>query len=247
MQGGGVDVHRGVDRPLTTADGVVSRHCFSFGRHYDPSNVAFGPLVAVNDETLEAGSGFASHRHADIEIVTWVASGTLVHEDSTGERHLTTPGMVQRLSAGAGVSHTETATAPTRFIQMWVTPDPNGGPADYARAEIDIEAMRSRYAVVASGGLGAGGVIEAAVTVRRAGASLLVARLGAGDTRSLPGADRVHLFVVVGELGLETGVAAQVRLNAGDSARIRSAPELVLTARISAEVLVWRFDDIHRQ
>jgi redox-sensitive bicupin YhaK (pirin superfamily) len=238
----GRDVRWAADRRVTAADGVVSFHCFSFGEHYDPDNVAFGPLQAVNDEHLAPGSGFAAHHHSDVEILTWVVNGSLLHEDSLGGRHVTTPGMVQRLSAGTGVEHSETAAVETRFVQMWVRPDRTGTSPDYAHAAVELSSAEPRYAVLASGG--GPRQVQAALTLGRDGASLLAARLRPADSLRLPGADLAFLFVVSGEVELDLGEP----LAAGDSVRLRSVSEVVLTGRAeTAEILLWLFDEIHRR
>jgi redox-sensitive bicupin YhaK (pirin superfamily) len=250
MDGAEPTVMRAHDRFHTATDGVSTWHCFSFGDHYDPANVGVGPLVAVNDITLEPGAGFAPHRHQDTEIVTWVVSGVLLHEDSAGGRHLTRPGIVQRLSAGAGVTHSETApdaretpgqaaeseqapAAPTRFIQMWVLPDDAGGTASYDTGTVDLEALRSEYTVLA----GAHGPAERspAVTIRREGAVLAAARMRPGDVRTLPGGDLAHLFVVSGTVRLRSCEP----LGLGDSATVVGAPAVELRCLAAAEVLLW--------
>src|SRR3954452_10402437 len=101
------EIRDAAGRFLTPGEGVSTRHSFSYGAHYDPDNVGFGPLIAINTETLEAGGGYDAHRHADVEIVTWVLEGALHHEDSTGHSGTITSGVAQRLSAGPGVEHTE--------------------------------------------------------------------------------------------------------------------------------------------
>jgi redox-sensitive bicupin YhaK (pirin superfamily) len=239
-------LHRAAERFFTVEDGAESWHCFSFGKHYDPTNTAFGPLVAHNDTVLQPGSGFAPHRHADLEIVTWVVRGVLHHEDSTGHRGDIHPGVVQRLSAGAGVVHSEGARPPsaaghgeatsTRFVQMWVTPDEPGGQAAYAHQEIDSDALAAGLVVVASG-RGADRP-PASVTIARRGAALLAGRIAPGQSRRLPSAELVHLYVVTGAVELETGQ----RLTAGDSARLKAAPDMDVCGVDAAELLVWELD-----
>ena len=102
-----IEVRRAADRLETHADGIVSRHSFAFGPHYDPANTRFGALVTHNDDVLSPGAGFPEHPHRDLEIVTWVVSGALQHADSTGGSAIVRPGMVGRLSTGAGVRHSE--------------------------------------------------------------------------------------------------------------------------------------------
>ena len=126
-----IDVRRGAERFTTTGDGLTTRHSFSFGHHYDPANVRHGALVAHNDDLVAPGHGYDPHQHADLEIVTWVLDGSLVHEDSDGHRGVVQPGVVQRLGAGSGVRHSERNDAEgreTRFVQMWLTPDEPGLP-----------------------------------------------------------------------------------------------------------------------
>ncbi len=120
---------------MTEAAGVTTRHAFSFGAHYDPDNVGFGSLLAHNDERLSSGRGFDDHPHRDTEIVTWVLSGSLLHEDSTGHTGIVSPGAVQRLSAGSGVVHAE------RNDAYRVDPGPAAG-AGPVRAELGATRCR---------------------------------------------------------------------------------------------------------
>ena len=100
-----LQVQRAGERFVTEVEGIVTQHAFSFGQHYDPANTGFGTLLAHNDERLLSGRGFDDHPHRDTEIVTWVLSGSLLHQDSTGEVGIVHPGLAQRLSAGSGVVH----------------------------------------------------------------------------------------------------------------------------------------------
>ena len=92
-----VEIRRGTDRYLTRGEGFFTRHSFSFGAHYDPDNVAFGPLVCHDDHRLKAGAGFSDHPHRDVEIVTWVLSGSLRHSDSAGHSGVVRPGEVEHM------------------------------------------------------------------------------------------------------------------------------------------------------
>lgn len=113
-------LRRAAERYLTVGDGTSTRHSFSYGAHYDPENIGFGALIAINTETIAPGAGYDEHRHLDVEIVTWVLDGALAHRDSTGAGGVIRPGTAQRLSAGAGAEHAErnaSATEPLRFVQ----------------------------------------------------------------------------------------------------------------------------------
>jgi quercetin 2,3-dioxygenase len=246
VSAGSVSVLKAADRFESVGDGVQTSHCFSFGEHYDPANTSFGPLVAFNDTVLRPGAGFASHRHAGVEIVTWVLDGTLHHEDSTGHRGDIRPGVVQRLSAGAGVVHTETSApdpaaasdSGTRFVQMWLRPDGPGGSPDYAQAPVDPATLESGLVVVASGRPRDRGT--PAVQIRCSGAALHVGRLTPGQPVQLPSAALVFAYVARGAVAMSTGRP----LGAGDSARLTGAPEVGgLRALEPAEVLVWEMDE----
>ena len=150
-----VEVRRPESRATTRADGLVSRHSFSFGPHYDPSDVGHAVLVAHNDDRVEAGAGYDTHPHRDLEIVTWVLDGGLRHEDSEGHGGVVVPGLLQRLSAGSGVRHAEhhdVASGPTvRFVQMWVLPDEPGLTPSYAQHDVGPLLAGGDLVPVASG------------------------------------------------------------------------------------------------
>src|SRR5262245_47332916 len=102
-----VDIRRAADRAVTTTPWLVSKHSFSFGEHYDPQNTHHGWLLVNNDDTVAPGTGFDTHPHRDMEIVTWVLSGSLTHKDSTGNSGVIYPRLAQRMSAGRGILHSE--------------------------------------------------------------------------------------------------------------------------------------------
>ncbi len=217
-----VEIRRGTDRYLTRGAGFFTRHSFSFGEHYDPENVAFGPLVCHDDHRLGAGAGFESHSHRDVEIVTWVLSGSLVHDDSEGHSAVLTPGVVQVLSAGTGVRHSEVAgpDGPVRFVQAWLTPEEVGTPPAYSVRAVDLVP---------------GGLVE----VARVGSAILrVARLDAGDSVTLPDEPRQHVFVAGGAL---TRSSLAEPLADGDAFRIVDQPGLAVSAAVPTELMVWAF------
>ena len=125
-----IDVHRSGDRLKSRVSWLDSKHSFSFGQHYDPDNTHHGLLLVNNDDTVLAGTGFDTHPHKDMEIVTWVLRGSLVHQDSIGHTGVIYPGLAQRMSAGTGIMHSEKNDSwriggeqhsdPVHFIQMWV-------------------------------------------------------------------------------------------------------------------------------
>lgn len=114
-----IDVRRAADRYVTEHDGITSRHCFAAGPHYDPANLSFGPLLAVDEHLVAPGAGFAEHAHRGVVIVSWVLAGTLRHE-SAGQRRDVGPGEVFVQDATAAIRHVErnaSASEPLRFVQ----------------------------------------------------------------------------------------------------------------------------------
>jgi quercetin 2,3-dioxygenase len=227
-----VDIRRSSSRFAEREPGRRTQHAFSFGAHYDPDWVSFGPMVCHDDHLLGAGHGFAEHSHADLEIVTYVVAGALTHEDSLGTATSLGAGEVAVLSAGAGVRHSEVATTdgPARFVQVWLRPDSVGSTPAYARG--------SAAAAVPGAGLvpvaGAGSGLEVGV----AGASYAVARLAAGEKLILPVAPRLHLYVASGALA-RSSLAAP--LEAGDAFCFVDEPHHQVTAGAPTELLVWTF------
>jgi redox-sensitive bicupin YhaK (pirin superfamily) len=239
-----IDVRRADQRPATRISWLDSKHSFSFGHHYDPDNTHHGLLLVNNDDTVKPGAGFETHPHRDMEIVTWVLRGSLVHQDSTGHSGLIYPGLAQRMSAGTGILHSEkndswrlqggdTHTEPVHFVQMWVVPDEGGITPGYEQLEIDDELLRGGLVPVASGMARHDG--QAAIRIKNKYAALYVARLQPGESVQLPEAPYLHLFVARGGVTLD-GTGA---LGDGDAVRLTASGGQRVTAVEPAEVLVW--------
>jgi len=239
-----VDVRRADDRFTTQLSWLDSKHSFSFSRHYDSRNTHHGLLLVNNDDIVTPGAGFETHPHQDMEIVTWVLQGSLVHQDSTGHTGLIYPGLAQRMSAGTGILHSEkndswrlpggaVHTEPVHFVQMWVVPDEGGIEPGYEQLEVADDLLRGGLVPVASGMPRHAG--EAAIRIKNEHAALYAARLEAGASVELPEAPYLHLFVARGSVALE-GAGP---LGAGDAARFTATGGQRVTATEPAEVLVW--------
>ncbi|WP_166355789.1 pirin family protein [Phytoactinopolyspora limicola] len=233
---------RSADRFESTEPGLVSRHSFSFGRHYDPGNVGFGLLVMNNDDVLRPGAGYATHPHRDVEIVTWVLEGALAHRDSTGAGGVIHPGLAQRLSAGRGVRHAEfnddAGAAPLRFVQMWVPPDERGIDPSYEQCDVATDLAGGGLVTVASGMPRYAD--RAAIRLGQRAAAMHVAQWGADGVAAsvtLPGAPFVHLYVARGVVHVE-GVGS---LGEGDAARLTDEGGRRVTAMSGGdvEIIVW--------
>ncbi|TWP54282.1 pirin family protein [Lentzea tibetensis] len=236
-----VDVRRADDRFKTKISWLDSKHSFSFGGHWDDANTHHGVLLVNNDDAVKPGSGFETHPHQDMEIVTWVLNGSLVHQDSTGHSGVIYPGLAQRMSAGTGILHSEkndswrlrgdTHTDPVHFVQMWVVPDEPGITPGYEQLEIDDELLKGGLVPVASGMDGH----ESAIRIKNRYAALHASRMQPGMSVELPEAPFLHLFVARGEVSLEgAGV-----LKEGDAVRFTATGGQRVTATSPAEILVW--------
>ena len=239
----GVDVRRAGERFKTRLGWLDSKHSFSFSRHYDPDNTHHGLLLVNNDDIVNPGTGFETHPHQDMEIVTWVLQGSLVHQDSEGHTGVIYPGLAQRMSAGTGILHSEKNdswrlageqhTDPVHFVQMWVVPDEARITPGYEQLEIDHELLSGGLVTVASGMPEHHGA--AAIRIKNRYAALHAARLQPGQSVPLPEAPFLHLFVPRGQVTLE-GAGP---LAAGDAVRFTATGGQQVTATEPAEILVW--------
>lgn len=246
-----IDVRRSGDRYRGSEppSGISSLHAFSFGRHYDPDNLRFGPLLACNEERLAPGAGFDEHPHSHTEIVTWVTEGELTHQDSTGHTTVVRPGDVQHLSAASGVRHVERndGPAPLAFLQMWLAPLTWDGTPAYSLIRREDLPQDHPDTVV--------------LTLPAAAATLHHLQLAPGRPQPLPEAPLRYVHVLNGEVRFGPAPAeapsgapeADVRhgapaaeLGPGDSARIGAPAEGPLTlmahGETSAELLVWAME-----
>lgn len=214
--------------------GRRTQHGFSFGAHYDPEWLSFGPMVCHDDHLLGSGKGFEEHPHSDLEIVTYVVAGSLLHADSLGTSVALGAGEVAVLSAGSGVRHSEVAaaTGSARFVQVWLTPDQVGAAPAYARGS--SAPAEAGAGLVPIAGVGSG--VEFGV----AGASYAVARLAANETLTLPAAHRLHAYVTTGAL---KRFSLAGPLEAGDALCFTDEPDHEVTAVVPTELLVWTFSD----
>jgi quercetin 2,3-dioxygenase len=229
-----IDVRRAEGRFSTNISWLDSKHSFSFGHHRDPANTHHGLLLVNNDDVVSAGSGFSTHPHQDMEIVTWVLSGSLEHKDSERNRGLIYPGLAQRMSAGTGIWHSEmnaSGTEDVHFVQMWVLPDTERIDPGYEQLDVNAELAKGGLVPIASGR-----GHDAAIAIRQRGAVLWGGRLHPGETVAVPDDRFVHVYVAKGGASLE----GAGELLEGDAVRLTAAGSPHLTASMAgAEVLVW--------
>jgi redox-sensitive bicupin YhaK (pirin superfamily) len=228
-----VEIRRGAQRAVTSTEWLASRHSFSFGPHYDPANLSFGLLQVHNDDLLAPHTGYDTHAHREMEIVTWVLAGELTHVDSHGNEGVTGPGVIQRMTAGSGIRHSERneGDVPTRFVQVWLTPDTESLTPDYAHAKVDDRLGGGDLVILASGR--PRDVDAVPVRLHQAGAAFSVARVRAGGTVDVPQAPYVHVYLACG-----AGAWDADPIDEGDAVRLRGRGG-TFSARTDCELLVW--------
>lgn len=221
------------DRFLTDIGWLDSKHSFNFGGHYAPQHQGHGLLLVNNDDTVAPLGGFGTHGHQDMEIVTWVLSGTLEHRDSEGNHGTLYPGLAQRMSAGRGIRHSEMNPSPdesVHFVQMWVVPDTAGVRPGYEQQDVNEQLATGALVPIASGK-----GHPNTVAIHQRDAVLYGARLQPGASVTVPDDGHVHVYVALGSASLDGQELPQ-----GGAARLTSAGSPMLTAGADgAEVLIW--------
>ncbi len=228
------------DRGYADHGWLKSFHSFSFADYYDPSRMGFGALRVINEDRIAPGTGFGTHGHRDMEIISYVLSGELAHKDSMGNGEegaanagVIVPGDVQRMSAGTGVLHSEFNHAKdqtTHFLQIWIQPDARGIAPSYEQKHFDAASKRGKLRLVA-----ANDGAQGSVTIHAD------ARLYAG---LFDGNEAAELDLAPGRLAYVHLVRGALSVNgqdltAGYAMQLREASRLALTAGRDAEVLVF--------
>ncbi|MFA4951758.1 pirin family protein [Brevundimonas sp.] len=223
-------------RPFNSLGGanhgwLDAKHHFSFANYYDPNRMSWGRLRVWNDDTIAAKSGFPPHPHSDMEIITYVRTGAITHEDSMGNRGRTGAGDVQVMSAGTGVRHSEfnLENEPTTLFQIWIEADKRGAQPSWGAKVFPKSDRTGQFSVLASGD-----TTDDALTIN-ADAKVLGATLNAVEslTYSLAEGRRAYLVPAVGEVEVNG-----VKLNARDGAAIADEPTITITAKADAELVM---------
>lgn len=208
-------------------------HTFSFGSYLDRRHMGFRALRVINDDRVEAGMGFGTHGHRDMEILTYVLNGALSHKDSMGNGSTIRPGAVQRMSAGTGVTHSEfngSQTDPVHLLQIWILPDAEGNAPSYEEAEFSNDEKRGQLRLIASP-KGADG----SVTIH-ADARVYASVLAESDhvVHSLAPGRHAWIHVATG-----SAIVDGEQLEAGDAIAVSDATEIAISANGDGEVLLF--------
>ena len=221
------------DRGFADHGWLKSFHSFSFAGYHDPERMGFGNLRVINEDRIAPGTGFGTHGHRDMEIISYVLSGNLAHKDTMGNVKGIPPGDVQRMSAGSGVQHSEFNHAPndtTHFLQIWIEPNVTGIAPRYEQKTFSDSEKRGALKLVASSD-GAQG----SVTVH-ADASLYAGLFDGTESArlALNPARNSYVHLVRGALEVNGQ-----KLVAGDAALLTGESQLELGHGVDAEVLVF--------
>ena len=228
------------DRGYADHGWLKSFHSFSFAEYYDPKRMGFGSLRVINEDRIAPGTGFGTHGHKDMEIISYVLDGELAHKDSMGNgtaggthAGVIRPGDVQRMSAGTGVMHSEfnhSQANPTHFLQIWIVPDQRGIAPGYEQKHYPAEDKRGRLRLVASGDGSEGSVLI------HTDAKLYAGLFDGAESAELPlSADRLtYVHLVRGNLSVNGQL-----LKGGDAVQLRRETALRIEGGDNAEVLVF--------
>jgi len=228
-----ITIRQAADRGHVNFGWLDSHHTFSFGEFHDPRQMGFGPIRVINDDRVSPGQGFGAHPHRDMEIVTYVLEGAVEHKDNTGSHGVITHGVVQRMSAGTGVVHSEfngSKTEPVHFLQIWIVPAARGVKPRYEDRAFAAEGRRNQWQLIISPD-GADGSLDVHQDAR-----MYATELAAGQSlaRALAPGRNAWVQIASGSVTLNGQT-----LVAGDGAAVTDESALTIAATEAAEVLLF--------
>ncbi len=226
-------IRKSNDRGHANHGWLDSHHSFSFGSYHDPAHMGFGPLRVINEDRVDAGAGFGTHGHRDMEIISYVLEGELAHQDNIGNGSVIRPGDVQRMSAGSGVTHSESNHAKdrtTHFLQIWIEPNVQGIAPGYEEKHFDDAEKRGLLRLIASPDGRDGSVVV------HQNARVYAGLFDGTESASLQlDPERLaYVHVATGAV-----VVNGIQLEAGDAVRVTAETQLSLGNAKQAHVLVF--------
>lgn len=228
-----ITLRKSAERGYADHGWLKSFHSFSFADYYDARHMGVGNLRVINEDRIAPGTGFGTHGHRDMEIVSYVLSGELGHKDSIGNGAAIRPGDVQRMSAGSGIQHSEFNHAPgatTHFLQIWIIPNVRGIAPGYEQKHFADADKRGRLRLVASNDGRDGSVTIHADAAMHAG----LFDGAEAATLALPPGRLTYVHVARGRIDVNGRT-----LEAGDAAQLQQEPTLELANGAGAEVIVF--------
>jgi quercetin 2,3-dioxygenase len=230
-------IRRSSDRGFADHGWLKSFHSFSFAGYFDANHMGFGPLRVINEDRIAKGSGFGTHGHKDMEIISYVLDGALAHKDSMGNGSTIRPGDVQRMSAGSGVTHSEfnaSADGETHFLQIWIQPAHAGGASGYEEKHFSVAQKRGQFRLIGSSDAREGSVkVQQDVSIYA----------GLFD-----GAEKASLAIAPGRVAYVHLAQGEALINgeflsAGDALKLVGEPIIEITQGKAAEVLIFDMVD----
>jgi redox-sensitive bicupin YhaK (pirin superfamily) len=228
-----LSIRRADERGRADHGWLLSYHTFSFADYYDPAHMGFRALRVINEDRVQAGQGFGTHSHRDMEIISYVLEGALQHKDSMGTSSIIRPGDVQRMSAGTGVTHSEFNASKSElvhFLQIWILPERPGGKPGYEQKAFTEAERKGKLRLVASPD-----GRDGSVTIRQ-DVTLHAGLLSAGESLRHALAPGRHAWVHVARGRVDLGGE---QLEAGDGAAVSDARGLELAGHGESEVLLF--------
>ena len=228
-----ITLHRASERGIAEHGWLHSRFSFSFADYFNRDRMGFGALRVINDDIIEAGRGFGTHSHDNMEIISIVTEGVLKHRDSEGHEGAVRAGEIQYMSAGAGISHSEFASEEgnAALFQIWIYPNERGGKPKYEQRDFNAFYHPNRWTLLISGD-----GKENSIRIKQ-DAAIYVSAIDGGTTLRLPDAAADHarlLFVIEGEVTVE-----DIRLSARDELQIMDDGVHDLAAEGASKVLLF--------
>ena len=228
-----LDITPANERGLADHGWLKSRHTFSFGGYYNPKQIGFSDLRVINDDRVDAGQGFGTHPHRDMEIFSYVLEGALAHRDSMGTGSVIRPGDVQMMSAGTGVSHSEfngSRDEPVHFLQIWIVPSELNAKPRYQERHFSAAEKRGQLRLIISTD-GAQDSLQVRQDVK-----VYAGLFDGAEQATLTMPDRRYAYVHIARGEVELNGQ---RLVEGDGVRIREAQALTFAKGKNSEVLVF--------
>ena len=228
------------DRGKVNFGWLESRHSFSFGHYYDAKHMGFSALRVINDDIVQAGRGFETHGHRDMEIISYVVSGALKHQDNTGNEYVVPAGDIQVMSAGRGIMHSEfnpSSEEPVNFLQIWIVPNEKGGTPGYTQKTFGSSAGGNENLELLVSGDGRDGSLK---IKQNASISRLTLMAREAWQRNAEG-QKGYLHIISGEAKASVKSTREVvELESGDAVGIYEDDSITLTA--SQDLVALWFD-----
>lgn len=215
---------------------LESYHSFSFAEYYDPKHMSFGPLRVINEDKVQPKTGFGTHGHRNMEIITYMLSGELSHKDSIGGGSAIKPGQIQRMSAGSGIRHSEMNNHPDQvahLLQIWIEPKTMEVAPGYKDHDLDVGSITGKIGLIATGDAAESEALDIAFIHQDA--KVFAARLGSQTVEhALDPKRKAYLHLAIGD-----AVVNGQQLQAGDALMVAEESKLTIEAGEKAEFLLF--------